>query len=213
MHRPTPRPKNARRASSPLRHRMMAGRRPVRMRAARPKPTPPCRRGARSGRRARRIAAGVGAAVAGRLISIRPVRSMQPPGSLRAHPLRRVLLTIPVAQKRAAKKADHSGRFCGSAIGDGVIAALGRCRGSDRPKGAAQRPPRAAQPRALLGVRVTRQRVARPGLGTAHGFGRAVDGGIRAFHSPGTPRAQPVMREPRKARQETQAPRRQPGPW
>jgi len=194
MHGPTPRPKNARRASSPLRHRMMAGRRPVRMRAARPKPTPPCRRGARSGRRARRIAAGVGAAVAGRLISIRPVRSMQPPGSLRAHPLRRVLLTIPVAQKRAAKKADHSGRFCGSAIGDGVIAALGRCRGSDRPRRAAQRPPRAAQRKVPLGLMVRRQRGATLRLGTARGFGRAVDGGVRAFHSPGRHRAQPVKR-------------------
>jgi hypothetical protein len=106
---------------------------------------------------------------------------MQPPERPRAHPLRRVLLTVPGPQKRAAKKADHSGRFCGSAIGDGVIAALGRCRGSDRPRRAAQRPPRAAQPKAPLGLTVKRQRVARPRLGTARGFGRAVDGARPRF--------------------------------
>jgi hypothetical protein len=212
MHRPTPRPKNARRATGLLRHRMMVGRQPVRMRPARRKPTLPCLPGSRPGRTACRIAGDVGAAVGGRLISIRRVRSIRRPERPRAQPLRRAPQAIPAPRKRAAREADHSGRCCGCAIGAGT-AAHARCRGSDRPRLAAERLRRREQPKARLRPKARRQRVARRRLAIVRAFGRAVAGGVRAFQSPGRHRGKPVKRSPRKGLQETQAPRRRPGRW
>ena len=193
MHRPTPRPKNARRATSRLRHRIMAGRRPVLTRPARPKPTPTCPRGSRPARTACRIAGDVGAAVAGRLISMRRVRSIRRRERPRAQPLRRAPLAIPAPRKRAARKADRSDRCCACAIGAGT-AALARCRGSDRPRLAAERLRRPEQPKARLRPKPRRQRVARRRLAIVRTFGRAVAGGVRAFQSPGRHRAKPEKR-------------------
>ncbi len=193
MHRPTPRPKNARRATSRLRHRIMAGRRPVLTRPARPKPTPTCPRGSRPARTACRIAGDVGAAVAGRLISMRRVRSIRRRERPRAQPLRRAPRAIPAPRKRAARKADRSGRCSACAIGAGT-GALARCRGSARPRPAAERLRRREQPKARLRRKPRRQRVARRRLAIVRTFGRAVAGGVRAFQSPGRHRAKPEKR-------------------
>jgi hypothetical protein len=193
MHRPTPRPKNARRATGLLRHRMMAGRRPVLTRPARPKSRPVCLRGSRPGRTACRNAGDVGAAVAGRRISIPRVRSIRRQERPRAQPPPRAPLAIPAPRKRAARKADRSGRCCACAIGAGT-AALARCRGSARPKPAAEPLRRPEQPKAQLRPKPRRQQVARRRLATLRTFGRAVAGGVRAFQSPGRHRAKPVKR-------------------
>jgi hypothetical protein len=192
MHRPTPRPKNARRATGLLRHRMMAGRRPVLTRPARPKP-PPCPRGSRPGRTACRIAGDVGAAVAARLISMRQVRSIRRRERPRPQPLRRAPRAIPAPPKRAARKADRSGRCCACAVGVGT-AARARCRGSARPRPAAERLRRPAQPKARLRPKARRQRVARRRLAIVRTFGHAVAGGVPAFQSPGRHRGKPVKR-------------------
>jgi hypothetical protein len=211
MHRPILQPKNARRATSRLRHRIMAGHRPVLTRPARPKPMPTCPWGSRPGRTACRIVGDVGAAGAGRRISIRRVWSIRRPERPRAQPLRRAPLAMPAPRKRATK-ADHSGRCCACAIGVGT-AALARCHGSARPRPAVERLRRPEQPKARLRPKPRRQRVARLRLATLRAFGRAVAGGVRAFQSLGRHRAKLVKREPRKALQETQAPRRRPGHW
>ena len=191
MHRPTPLPKNARRAASRLRHRVMAGRRPVLTRPARPKPM--CPRGSRPGRTACRIAGGVGAAVADRLISIRRVRTIRRRERPRAQPLRRAPLAMPAPRKRAARKADHSGTCCACAIGAGT-AALAQCRGSARPRPVAGRPRRPEQPKARLRSKPGRQPVARLRLATLRAFGRAVAGVVRVFQSRGRHRAKSVKR-------------------